>query len=163
MSNNIPLGLYIHIPFCLKKCSYCDFFSGVANDDLMDKYLSALLQEIDSYAIKPALIVDTIFLGGGTPTLFGTKRLACLLNKIQSTFSVSSEAEITVEMNPATADANLLSVLRQLGVNRISLGVQSFVDSELKILGRVHDSQDAVEAVRLITNAGFDNFNLDLV
>lgn len=130
---------------------------------MMDKYVDALCLELESYKRVSPILVDTIFLGGGTPTLLGKERLKRLIEQIKKVFDIVPNSEFTVEMNPATADKELLSCLRVYGVNRISLGVQSFIDTELQVLGRAHTVQQAVEAIRLIKEAGYEQFNLDLM
>ena len=129
----------------------------------MDNYLSALCTEIDDYKKQGRILVDSIFIGGGTPTLFGEQRIARLMAKIREAFCVTNDAEITIEMNPATADLNLLITLKEIGINRISLGVQSFIEEELLILGRAHTAKDTEDAISMIRNAGFQNFNLDIM
>ena len=153
----------MHIPFCLKKCAYCDFFSDAASPQTMDKYLEALCAEIDSYQRYDKILVDTIFMGGGTPTLFGAKRMAVLMMKIREVFCVADDAEISIEMNPATADLDLLYALKTIGFNRISLGVQSFIAGELSMLGRAHNAKDAEDAILMIREVGFQNLNLDIM
>ena len=129
----------------------------------MDRYLEAVLLEIASYQRDIPIKADTVFFGGGTPTLFGSHRICKLLEAIRSTFDISDDAEISIEMNPATADSETLFALKKSGVNRISLGVQSFVETELQLLGRAHTANHAIDAIQMISEAGFENFNLDLM
>ena len=129
----------------------------------MEKYVDAICFELESYKRVVPILVDTVFLGGGTPTLLGKERLKRLIEQIRNVFNVAPNAEFTVEMNPATADKELLAFLREYGVNRISLGVQSFSDAELQILGRAHTAQQAIDAIQLIKEVGYEQFNLDLM
>ena len=145
------VGLYVHIPFCLRKCSYCDFYS-VTERGRASKYRAALLEELAEYSCR----FDTVFVGGGTPTAMG-EELALLCR------SLPKAEEFTVEANPGTLTPELLRDLRAAGVNRLSLGVQSFVDSELAALGRIHSAAQAEEAFFMAREAGFDNINIDLM
>lgn len=153
-------GLYVHIPFCVKKCKYCDFnsFCGDAFDK--EKYLSALFCEMEEYG---GAEVDTVFIGGGTPTSLDGKQLDELLKKINSVFCISKNCEFTVEANPKTLDEKKLDILKKNGVNRLSLGVQSFNDDELLKLGRVHTGKEAEETVKLAKKQGFSNISIDLM
>lgn len=153
-------GLYIHIPFCLKKCKYCDFNSFTFSCEDKKSYLSALEKNMQMYSGEE---VDTVFIGGGTPTSLSSAELTRLIDSIKSTFKLSESCEFTVEMNPKTVDKEKLTVLKEKGVNRLSLGVQSFNDDELKKIGRIHSSYDAIETVSLIKECGFDNFSIDLM
>lgn len=154
------VGVYIHVPFCDGKCPYCDFFSVAPESKLYDKYCSAVEREMGKYSGNP---VDTVYFGGGTPTLLGADGLVRLLNSIKQTFDVEDGAEITFEMNPRTADLGMLCRLKEAGFNRVSMGVQSGVDSELSALGRRHTIADARQAVADVRAAGFDNLSLDLM
>ncbi len=159
------LALYIHLPFCVRKCLYCDFCSkGGAAQEEMHAYTDALLAEI-SYRASEArgYTVDTVFFGGGTPTLLPLSDMRRITEKIHACFSVEGGAEITAEANPATADEEKLRALRALGINRLSIGVQSLDDGELASLGRVHNAQDAIRLFRAARTAGFDNLNIDLM
>ena len=153
-------GLYIHIPFCIKKCKYCDFNSFSAAERVKEEYVNSLLQEMAEY--KGAAI-DTVYIGGGTPTVLKTELLARIIENIRQNFTLSSDLEFTVELNPKTADREKLDVLHKMGVNRLSIGVQSFCDDELRALGRIHSSEDAKEAIALAKAAGFDNISIDLM
>lgn len=153
-------GLYVHIPFCLKKCKYCDFNSFCGSEEQKKRYLKALFAEMDGYKDEQ---FDTVFVGGGTPTVLSTDDMEVLLRKITATFQVSANAEFTVEANPKTIDEYKLEVLLENGVNRLSLGVQSFCDNELKVIGRVHTAEDAIESFRLARSAGFKNISIDLM
>lgn len=153
-------GLYVHIPFCIKKCAYCDFNSFAACGMEKKSYLSALFGELEKYRDEA---VDTAFIGGGTPTSLESGELYALLCKINECFSIDKNAEYTVEANPKTLDAEKLTVMKNGGVNRISIGVQSFCDDELKRIGRIHTAEEAKETVRLAQDCGFDNINIDLM
>ena len=160
-----PLGIYIHIPFCLSKCEYCDFYSiPQANDDVMDRYLKALCAHIrETGPQAPAYRVDTVYFGGGTPTYFGADRLSAVLATVRECFDVDPQAEITFEANPESVSSKLLKRLRREGFNRMSLGIQSDDDDLLFNIGRPHTYEDAVQAVKLARKAGFDNLSVDLM
>jgi oxygen-independent coproporphyrinogen-3 oxidase len=159
-----PLGLYVHIPFCLAKCAYCDFNSYADLQLLHLPYVQALCTEIGRCSGRlDHSAVDTIFFGGGTPTVLPPAALLQVLAACRDLFVVSVQAEITVEANPGTVGLPGLSALRHGGVNRLSLGAQSFRDRELRLLGRVHSAQQTLEAFRYAREAGFDNINLDLI
>lgn len=153
-------GLYIHIPFCLSKCAYCDFNSYADKWQFVSEYVSAVLKEAEKFKGQ---VVDTVYIGGGTPTALPEKELCRLLSGITELFDIKKNSEFTVEMNPETADKGYLSRLRNLGVNRISMGAQSFDNGLLKTLGRVHTAEKTVEAVKLVKEAGFENISLDLM
>lgn len=153
-------GLYIHIPFCLKKCAYCDFNSAVAPDSKKEEYVNALICEMSEYR---GAEVDTVYIGGGTPTALRTELLERVIENIKVNFSVSQNAEFTVEMNPKTADLKKLRMMHKMGVNRLSIGIQSFCDNELSALGRIHNAKDAKDAISLAREAGFKNISIDLM
>jgi oxygen-independent coproporphyrinogen-3 oxidase len=155
------LGLYLHIPFCQAICSYCNFNRGLFDADLKARYVQALSREIETSASTEP--VDTIFFGGGTPSLLEPADLEHLLLACRNAFPIASEAEVTLETNPETASLDRLSAFRQAGINRISFGVQSFDDQQLRRLGRIHDAARAREAVADARRAGFDNLSLDLM
>ena len=163
--NKIPLGIYIHVPFCRSKCQYCDFYSLTAKDDkLMDGYLKAICAHIkESGQLAPGYRVDTIYFGGGTPSFFGADGMATIMTAIRRNFDVDSSAEITFEANPDSVSDKLLSRLRAEGFNRVSLGVQCDDDAILKKIGRPHDYAQAVSAAQRIRKAGFRNLSLDLM
>ena len=160
-----PLGLYIHIPFCRCKCAYCDFYSMPGQDSRMDEYLDAVINHLREVAPRAAAHeVDTIYFGGGTPSIFGADRLKKLLKTIRKQYRVSKHAEITMEANPESArDVKVLKSLRRAGFNRISLGVQSMDDEMLQKLGRVHSVEETKAAVQAIRKAGIKNLSLDLM
>lgn len=161
----IPLSLYIHMPWCVRKCPYCDFNSHQIKQEMPEqKYIDTLLRDliIDLPKISGRTIVS-IFFGGGTPSLFSPNAIAKLLNEIQSYLTFAADIEITLEANPGTVDQARFSGFREAGVNRLSIGIQSFQAEKLKTLGRIHDDQGAIAAVHAAKAAGFDNFNLDLM
>ncbi len=159
-----PLSLYIHIPYCEHKCIYCDFYS-VINGKYEREYFKTLVEEIKFRASQYFMVheVRTIFFGGGTPSLVKTEYLAKVLNAISKFFQVTEKPEITIEANPGTLDDNKIKEYLTLGVNRLSLGVQSFFDDDLKFLTRIHSSQEAIESVEKAYSGGFENINIDLI
>ena len=160
-----PLGLYIHIPFCKAKCVYCDFYSLPHGEDRMDAYTDALCAHLTEAApLAASHTVDTVYFGGGTPSYLGEKRLCKILKVIEKRYQVARDAEITLEANPDSAgDWKALRALRRCGFNRISLGMQSACDEELKAIGRIHTWQQAQDAVSAARKAGFKNISLDLI
>ena len=157
------IGLYLHIPLCVRKCYYCDFCSyPVDSSDWRDDYIKALLYEIEGYKGQ-GIKVDSIFIGGGTPSLLSHGELEKIVSKIREIFLVSSDSEFTLEANPGTVDADKLLMLRSLGVNRLSFGLQSIHENELKKLGRIHTYDDFLSAYNLARECGFDNVNVDLM
>ena len=156
-----PAGLYIHVPFCRSKCAYCDFYS-IADDSQVDAYLDALSREMKFYR-DFAPLFDTVYIGGGTPSCLDTRQLAELLKRIRKAFPIAPGAEITVEVNPGDVDTVFMRGLRDAGVNRVSIGVQSFDSSILKSLGRRHNGRESREAVEAARTAGFDNIGIDLI
>lgn len=158
------LGIYIHIPFCASKCSYCDFYSLAGSEDKMDKYLTALEHHIRQSAPQLApYYIDSIYFGGGTPSYFGARRLCNIINILKRSGRVLKSAEITVEANPDSVTLSGLQLLRREGVNRISLGVQSANPDILKLIGRRHNWLQVEKAVWNIRKAGIDNLSLDLI
>jgi oxygen-independent coproporphyrinogen III oxidase len=157
-----PLGLYVHIPFCAAICNYCNFNRGLLDEALKRRYVDALCDEIRG-AAEPATATDTIFFGGGTPSLLAPEELARVIAVCRESFSLAPDSEITLEANPETVTAESLDGFRAAGANRISFGVQSFRDEELKRLGRLHSVDTARSAVGMARSAGFDNLSLDLM
>ena len=159
------IALYIHIPFCIKKCRYCDFYSEVGPAIIPD-YIAALLKEI-RLKMVPGQNIDTIYLGGGTPSLLSVSQIAGILEALSGICHINPEAEITCELNPgtitSTLSADYLYGLRQAGVNRLSIGVQSFNEDKLKFLGRIHSASEAVHTIDNAAKAGFDNISMDLI
>lgn len=155
-------GIYIHIPFCVKKCFYCDFASAAGTSAEMEAYIEALCREIAAVGQRQ-LRAETVYIGGGTPTSLPLFLLERLLRAVQQEFLLTGNVEYTVEANPGTVDMAKLSLLRQYGVNRISLGVQSFQNHLLRRCGRIHTAEDALKALTEIAAAGFENCSLDLI
>ena len=168
MENNgrIPLELYIHIPFCVKKCAYCDFLSAPADRDAREAYVSALLREIRSFPGEYGLDnreVISVFVGGGTPSLLEGVRMKEIMDALREHFLFAPDAEITVEANPGTLDREKLRLYGRSGINRLSLGLQSASDRELRVLGRIHTCGDFLESYRNARKEGFANINVDLI
>ena len=163
--NKIPLGIYVHVPFCRSKCAYCDFYSLTTKDyKIVDGYLDAVCAHIkESGSLAPGYRVDTIYFGGGTPTFFGADGMATILTTIRRNFDVDNNAEITFEANPDSISDRLLHRLHAEGFNRVSLGVQTDDDEILKKIGRPHNYAQAVTAIDRIKRAGFKNLSLDLI
>ncbi len=155
-------GIYIHVPFCVRKCPYCDFVTAPGNREERLSYLNALASEIRSSSWK-GCEARTIYFGGGTPSELGPPDLHRVIRWVQEAFQVSPDAECSIECNPGTLSKSKLAKMRTMGFNRVSLGVQSFSDRFLRLLGRIHTSAEAREAYRLIRSAGFDNVNIDLI
>ena len=156
------LGLYLHIPFCEKKCAYCDFYSAFVSDEVIDSYLKALIREIKQWGGKTNRPIDTVYLGGGTPSLLN-ERLIPLILSVKENFNVTDNAEITLEVNPQNDIEKILNSAKTAGVNRISIGAQSGIDRELSVLGRCHSANDTENAVKIARDLGFDNISLDLM
>ncbi|HZK33996.1 MAG TPA: radical SAM family heme chaperone HemW [Bacillota bacterium] len=157
-------GLYIHLPFCRSKCHYCDFPSYAGREELMGPYLQALLGHIDSYKTHGEKYrISTIYLGGGTPTLFNGQQLAKVLERCMETFLLNDDAEITVECNPESVDQNKLGLLRDSGYNRLSIGLQAWQDQHLELLGRGHTRQHFLDSVKWAKEAGFENISADVI
>ncbi len=158
-------GIYLHIPFCATRCHYCNFATGGYESDIARRYVAALIEEIGRARFEDTSMrsVDTIYLGGGTPTTLSIDQLAAILDACRKTFDVTTDAEITCEANPGSIDLDYLKDLRTAGINRLSFGVQSFDDGELQMIGRTHSSEEAREAVRVARQAGFQNVSIDLI
>lgn len=158
------LGLYLHIPFCRQKCYYCDFVSYADCEAIFPDYVTALCREIaDQGGLFTHRRVDTVYIGGGTPTLLPASLLAQIMETLYGSFYLTTDAEISMEANPGTVDQVKLKLLRSLGINRISFGVQAFQDHLLRSLGRIHTAAQGREAVAWAHQAGFDNINIDLM
>lgn len=167
MTINKNPGIYVHIPFCVRKCNYCAFLSGSSDEALRERYVKTLCEEI---RIRARLmsdhahgVFDTIFFGGGTPSLLTSEQIARIIAELRANFIIDSEAEITLESNPATLSMESLMGYRNAGVNRLSMGVQSMDDDILRRLGRIHTAHDVIRDVQNAREAGFDNINLDLM
>jgi oxygen-independent coproporphyrinogen-3 oxidase len=154
--------LYIHIPFCIRKCIYCDFFSVLYDESVSKTYIDALCQEL--YLKKDfSTTLKSIYIGGGTPSLLPSDCFRQLFNCLRNNFNFSSSAEITVEANPGTINESKINTMLSLGVNRLSIGIQSFNNDELKTLGRIHSSEDASRSIEIIKKEGINNFSVDLM
>jgi len=160
-----PLGLYIHIPWCVRKCPYCDFNSHKAEGSLNEvDYVNALLLDLDrELPFVDDRPIETVFFGGGTPSLFSGEAIDAILSGVRSRLNLSEDAEITLEANPGTAEQKKFEAFRSSGINRLSLGVQSFQPHQLQRLGRIHGQEEALEALRLAKKVGFEAINLDLM
>ena len=156
------LGIYIHIPFCERKCRYCDFLSFNADEPIKESYVEALLREIKENP-HTTRTVDTIFFGGGTPSVLPARLIARILDELRKSFNVREDAEITVECNPGTVDDEKLKIYKSARVNRISFGLQSADDAELEMLGRIHNFEDFKESFLAAKEAGFENINVDIM
>ncbi len=163
MNNKTPIGLYLHVPFCLRKCPYCDFYSLPADEAVMDRYADALCRSLAQWGASLSRPVATVYFGGGTPSLLGAARISRILETAGRAFPIHTDAEITLEVNPATADTKGLAGYRAAGVNRLSIGMQSGVDRELLALHRLHSAEEALLCVADARAAGFDNLSLDLM
>ena len=158
------LELYLHIPFCVRKCAYCDFLSSSENGETIENYVEALISEIKAYqALSLNDTVVTIFLGGGTPSVLEGNQMERIFEALHEVFEIAEDAEITVEANPGTVTPEKLSAYRKLGINRISFGLQSADNGELKLLGRIHTYEQFLESYEMVRKAGFTNINIDLI
>ena len=158
------IGIYVHFPFCVRKCSYCDFYSASPVPGLTDRYIEILRKHAEMLSRKTdGYSADTVFLGGGTPTLVGGDGIKRAAEILFSNFNIEKGAEFTVEANPGTVDRNMLSDIRSAGVNRISFGLQSSVESELRVLDRIHSYEDFLRSYHSARDAGFDNINVDIM
>jgi putative oxygen-independent coproporphyrinogen III oxidase len=158
------LSLYVHIPFCRSKCAYCDFNSYAGQEALIPAYVESLLREADAWSgLCVEATVETLFFGGGTPSLVPPAEMKRLMEGLRQRFAITAEAEVSLEANPESVNFDYLRGLRDLGINRLSLGVQSFDDEELRFLGRIHGAADAEAAYGAARQAGFKNVGLDLI
>lgn len=165
MQNKEELSLYIHIPFCVRKCGYCDFLSAPADEKARDRYVQALLMEIERYRGTETADrkIKTLYIGGGTPSILSVDQLDCIMQKIKYTFNFCDDIEASMEMNPGTASKEKCRALYQMGINRLSIGLQSTNDMELKTLGRIHSYEDFINTYTWCREAGFQNINVDLM
>lgn len=159
--NHKTIGIYIHIPFCVQKCLYCDFVSQTASLDVRYNYVNQLMKEIELF--EGDYQVDTIFIGGGTPSVLDANWIMDILCKLKAKFDFTDDCECSIEVNPGTVDFDKLKKYREAGLNRLSIGLQSCNENELKALGRIHDYSAFEETYRLAREAGFDNINVDLM
>lgn len=158
------LELYIHIPFCVKKCAYCDFLSGPASDSKVEEYVRALVTEIGYYQeFSKKYEVSTVFFGGGTPSLLTGEQMQRIMDALRQSFSFRETVEITMEANPGTVTVEKLRAYQKAGINRLSFGLQSVNNEELKLLGRIHTYEEFLESYEAARNAGFQNINVDLI
>lgn len=159
-----PLELYIHIPFCVKKCKYCDFLSAPSTVEERKEYVRSLCQSIRSYGeMAKAYRVISIFVGGGTPSILEPEQMTDIFAAVRETFVVEEDAEITIEMNPGTVDAEKLRAYKVCGINRLSIGLQSACNAELRMLGRIHTYEEFLDTYHMAREAGFQNINVDLM
>lgn len=158
------LSIYVHIPFCIQKCAYCDFLSKPATEDIREAYIASLLRKMErTREVAQNYHVRTIFFGGGTPTAIDAGQLTRLLEKLRELYEIDEEAEISLESNPGTLTAEKLSAYKRAGFNRLSIGLQSTDEKELKLLGRIHTYEDFLKNYQLAREAGFTNINVDLM
>ncbi len=168
MSKSKKTGIYIHIPFCRNKCPYCDFYSNVQDKDTIDRYISAIIIELKtrerlaSY-VEGKISADTVYFGGGTPSLLPAEGFERIMDALRENINLSPESEITVECNPSSSSDRLFSVLKRIGVNRISLGLQSAVLQERKLLGRSGTRDEVSKALEACKRSGIDNISLDIM
>lgn len=165
MKNNrrIPLELYVHIPFCVRKCQYCDFLSGPSDEETKDRYIEALLKEIRAAEHTEDYEIVSVFIGGGTPSALKAEAIASIMRTLQEKFFFCEDAEVTIEANPGTVDPEKLTIYRNVGINRLSLGLQSTDAEELKLLGRIHSYEEFLKSYEWAREAGFSNINIDLM
>lgn len=158
------IGLYIHIPFCEKKCYYCDFTSIQVDNPLVQKYFNYLLKELSMLSYKAKdFIVDTIFIGGGTPSILDGQKVEMLFEKLKKEYNISTKAEITIEVNPGTLDKDKAKAYKRAGINRISVGIQSMNNNTLLSIGRIHNKDQVIETVKICKELGFNNISGDII
>ena len=157
-------GLYIHIPFCVQKCRYCDFLSFPAGEDVKEAYVALLCEELEKRSVcLHDRRLATVYVGGGTPSCLRAEQMELVFDKIKSCYGVPENAEVTIEVNPGTAEDEKLLAYREMGINRLSIGLQSTHDSLLKILGRIHTLDDFLHTYHVARKVGFDNISVDLM
>lgn len=157
------IGIYVHIPFCMKKCFYCDFVSYCNKENLVDEYIKCLKKEIESKKNKSKLGIDTIYIGGGTPSFINENHIKDIIYILKESFDIDKETEITIEVNPGTVNENKLEIYKEVGINRLSMGLQSTNNELLKMLGRIHTYEQFLESYNMAKNIGFKNINVDLM
>jgi len=162
-NRRIPLELYVHIPFCVRKCQYCDFLSGPSDEETKDRYIEALLKEIRAAEHTEDYEIVSVFIGGGTPSALKAEAIASIMSTLQEQFFFCEDAEVTIEANPGTVDLEKLTIYRNVGINRLSLGLQSTDAEELKLLGRIHSYEEFLKSYEWAREAGFSNINIDLM
>ncbi len=163
-TNGKPLSIYIHIPFCIKKCLYCDFLSAPAEREEQKAYVKALLQEIKEESGRyQQYLVKTVFIGGGTPSVLLGEEILQIMETVRKYYTLDTACEISVEVNPGTVTEEKASYWKRAGINRISIGLQSAIDEELKALGRIHSREDFFESYKTLVKTGFNNVNIDLM
>lgn len=158
-----PIGVYLHIPFCLKRCAYCDFYTAMCHSQVIDNYVSRLKEEIYRWGGALSRPADTVYFGGGTPSVLGADTLSQLLFAVKEAFEVCDDTEITLEVNPEDASADFFSKVKKAGFNRLSIGIQSTDNGMLKTLGRRHSWKDAALAFKTARECGFDNITVDIM
>lgn len=163
MMKEQTLELYVHIPFCKKKCRYCDFLSFAGEEWTQETYTQALIREIGAWRGKENKKVSSVFVGGGTPSILSVRRMEEIFEALRESFFLAEDAEITIECNPGTLEKEKLEVYKCLGVNRLSLGLQSAKNEELRLLGRIHTWETFLESFQMARKAGFENLNVDLI
>ena len=158
------LSIYIHIPFCVRKCLYCDFLSAPTEREVMDRYVNALCREIIiKSSICKEYIITTVFIGGGTPSILSGERIEKIIRTVRENYQMEAGCEISIEANPGTITPDKLESWRRAGINRLSIGLQSAQNNELKALGRIHSFEDFLYTYKMIVKSGFDNINIDLM
>ena len=163
MMKEQTLELYVHIPFCKKKCRYCDFLSFAGEEWTQETYTQALIREIGAWRGKENKKVSSVFVGGGTPSILSVRRMEEIFEALRESFFLTEDAEITIECNPGTLEKEKLEVYKCLGVNRLSLGLQSAKNEELRLLGRIHTWETFLESFQMARKSGFENLNVDLI
>ena len=159
-----PLEIYIHIPFCVKKCAYCDFLSAPSTEEERERYVNLLCEEIAASSVRAKEYeVVTVFFGGGTPSILKGEQIERILKVLRERFAIAENAEITLEMNPGTVTGEKLEIYKRAGINRLSIGLQSVHNEELKMLGRIHTYEEFLESYHMAREVGFDNMNVDLI
>ena len=158
-NRRIPLELYVHIPFCVRKCQYCDFLSGPSDEETKDRYIEALLKEIRAAEHTEDYEIVSVFIGGGTPSALKAEAIASIMRTLQEQFFFCEDAEVTIEANPGTVDLEKLTIYRNVGINRLSLGLQSTDAEELKLLGRIHSYEEFLKSYEWAREAGRETEN----